>query len=36
MRGSLRGDFISYLTNMVTLSSTAMWRGSSDRVGDTS
>ncbi len=25
--GSLRGDFLAYLTNMVTLSKTAMWRG---------
>ena len=25
--GSLRGDFVAYLTNMVTLSRTAMWGG---------
>ncbi|MFV8817945.1 TetR/AcrR family transcriptional regulator [Haliea sp. E17] len=25
--GSLRGDFLAYLTNMVTLSKTSMWRG---------
>jgi AcrR family transcriptional regulator len=25
--GSLRGDMVAYLTNMVTLSKTSMWRG---------